>query len=111
METEITASQSLIKQQLIALEVMPHHLSASGTLQQDNMLYQIRHVSIILLDNPQLTSFNNQSEAEQLLHQFKLDKQTLSDLIQEGNWKTNPHVWDYDKKIEKLAELILDNKW
>lgn len=71
------------------------------------MIYQLRHKSVVLLDDPQLKSFSSKDEVLALIQQFNLDTETLNQLVKEGDDKAVPNGWDSGKKMDHIAEYIL----
>lgn len=71
------------------------------------MIYQLRHKSVVLLENSQFKTISSKEEALDFLQLFNLDSETLNQLIWEGDDKAVPEAWDNSKKLAKIAESIL----
>ena len=113
-ELKWEASRLLLYQSYRVLPVIPPEISqvdaASRTLKQDDVIYQIRHASVVLLEKPSVKGFNSIDEARAFLQPFELDETHLGLLIREGDRRTWPDAWDRDRLIEKLAEQIMEGK-
>jgi hypothetical protein len=71
------------------------------------MIYQLRHKSVVLLENPQFKTISSKGEVLAFLQQFNLDTETLNQLVREGDDKTVPEAWDDGKKLDKVAGFVL----
>ncbi len=113
-ELKWEASRLLLYQSYRVLPVIPPEISqvdaASRTLKQDDVIYQIRHASVVLLEKPSVKGFNSIDEARAFLQPFELDETRLGLLIQEGDRRARPDAWDRDRLIKKLAEQITEGK-
>jgi len=107
-------SHALLNHQLHVYPVKPLQVGeaslADRTLELDNMIYQVRHPSVVLLHQPELKNFASKDEALAFIQQFDLDITTLSNLINEADWQSSTGGMDQGKQFEKLAELVLANK-
>ena len=109
-----TISHALLNRQLSVYPVKPLQIGEADMVERrlelDNMLYRIRHPSVVLQNNLQCKSFSSKSEAGTFIQQFELDHEAMSKLILEADWQPNPAALDASKQNEKLAELVLADK-